>query len=76
MTKRERNVYSRDRSYFFMPPSNVCPALTVIGAELDTAPEDAGRVVVTPVGVGPLPPVVGLVVVVGSAVGAGPPGVV
>lgn len=54
----------RDRSYFFIPPSNDCPADTVIGAELETAPDDAGRVVVTPVGVEPPPIVVGFVVVV------------
>ena len=59
-----------------MPPSNVCPAFTLIGAELGTAPDDAGRVVVTPVGAGPPPPFVGLVVVGGFAVGTGPPGVV
>ena len=58
-----------------MPPSNACPALTVMGAEVDTAPDEAGRVVVTPVGAGPPPPG-GLVVVVGSVVGPGPPGVV
>ena len=46
-----------------------------MGAEVDTAPDEAGRVVVTPVGAGPPPPG-GLVVVVGSVVGPGPPGVV
>lgn len=63
-----------------MPPSNDCPDFTVIGAELETAPDEAGRVVVTPVGVEPPLVVVGFVVVVivvGTVVvGTEPPGVV
>lgn len=61
-----------------MPPSNDWPALTVIGAELETAPDEAGSVVVKPVGVAPPPAVVvAFVVVVGAVVvGTDPPGVV
>lgn len=50
------------RSYLFMPPSN--ELVTVMGAELVTTPDEAGRVVVRPVLVVALP----LVVVVLSVV--------
>lgn len=59
---KKRN-YTRYRSKYFIPPSY--DPLTVMAAEVLVAPEDAGKDVVTPVGVVPEP---ALVVVVFSVV--------
>jgi len=40
----------RNRSYIFIPPSNVSPAKTTMALLVDTAPEETGIVFVTPVG--------------------------